>query len=137
MYDRIKRHEIQVLHRAGFSIREVAERAQVGVNTVLRILRRPEKEDTRRRGVGRPSVATAFETTVRALLHDEPDLPTVEILRRLREQRYSASKNPVYQLVRRLRPKNTYFTDGPFQGARRGVRSERLGKCAGPLRQRF
>ena len=107
VYDRMKRHEIQVLHRAGFSIREVAERAQVGVNTVLRILRRPEKEDTRRRGVGRPPVATAFETTVRALLHGEPGLPTVEILRRLGEQGYSASKNPVYQLVRRLRPKNT------------------------------
>ena len=104
VHDRMKRHEIQVLRRAGFSIREVAERAQVGVNTVLRNLDREEEGETERRSVGRPAVATMFESTVRTILHDEPNLPTVEILRRLRDHGYSASKNPIYQLVRRLRP---------------------------------
>ena len=38
-----------------------------------------------------------------AILAEASDLPTVEVLRRLRERGYAGGKNPVYQMVRRLR----------------------------------
>ncbi len=38
MADRMKRHEILVLRRAGLTLREVARKAGVGVRTVKRIL---------------------------------------------------------------------------------------------------
>jgi transposase len=50
-YERLKRNEIKVLRRAGFSIRQVAEKADVGVNAVLRILAESGSPDP---NTGRP-----------------------------------------------------------------------------------
>ena len=38
VYDRMKRNEVEVLRCAGFSIRPVAKKPVVGINTALRIL---------------------------------------------------------------------------------------------------
>ena len=38
MYDPMKRHQIEVLRSAGFSLREVARRAEVSLDTVQRAL---------------------------------------------------------------------------------------------------
>lgn len=103
MYDEMKRHEIAVLHEAGFSVRRIAKKAQVDRNTVRRILREAGSDPAPPSPMGRPPVALPFEATVRQILTVEDDLPTVEILRRLREVGYSGGKNPVYQMVRRLR----------------------------------
>ena len=103
VYDQMKRHEIQVLRRAGFPLREVARRAEVSLDTVLRVLQEsgtPERVPNR---VGRPPVAMAFEPHARKVLEERPDLPTVEIFRLLREQGYAGSKTPLYRLVRGLR----------------------------------
>ncbi len=61
MYDRMKRHEILVLRRAGLTLREVARKAGVGVRTAQRILQLRRKHSAwgalrihpvlRRRGV--------------------------------------------------------------------------------------
>ncbi|EQD51855.1 transposase protein, partial [mine drainage metagenome] len=99
----MKRHEIEVLRRAGFSLRAVARKAGIARNTVKRILEETQPIEARRRPVGRPSIATPFEVLVEQILRERCDLPTVEILRRLREQGYAGGKNPVYQMVRRLR----------------------------------
>ena len=105
VYDHLKRHEIRVLRQADFSLREVARRSHVSLDTVLRVLGESEGRNSSSRGsVGRPPIAVPFETTAQRILHDAPDLPTVEILRRLREEGYAGGKNPVYQMVRRLRP---------------------------------
>jgi transposase len=101
VYDRMKRHEIEVLRRAGLPLRQVARRAHVSLDTVERVLR--ESPDRPMPSVGRPPVAETFEAPVRQILSDRPDCPTVEVLRQLRHQGYSAGKDPVYRLVRRLR----------------------------------
>jgi transposase len=103
MYDRLKRHEIEVLRSAGFSLREVARKADVSLHTVQRVLRGDASDEPPPRRMGRPPLAAPFEGTVRGFLEERTDLPTVEVLRRLREQGYSGGKNPVYQMVRRLR----------------------------------
>jgi transposase len=103
MYDRLKRHEIEVLRSAGFSLREVARKADVSLDTVQRVLCGDASDEPPPRRMGRPPLAAPFEGTVRGFLEERTDLPTVEVLRRLREQGYSGGKNPVYQMVRRLR----------------------------------
>ena len=103
MHDRMKRHEILVLRRAGLTLREVARKTEVGLRTVKRIVHQGSLDPPPRRPVGRPSIAFSFEATVRAILSTDGDLPTVEVLRRLREEGYAGGKNPVYQMVRRVR----------------------------------
>jgi transposase len=101
LYDSLKRHEILVLRQAGFSLREVARRSKVSLDTVERVLR--EAPAPSPRTIGRPRLADSFESEVRRLLSERPDLPTVEILRLLREKGYSAGKDPIYRLARSMR----------------------------------
>jgi transposase len=105
----IKRHEVQVLLRSGISHREVARQTGVSKRTVTRIAGempvgtiddRPEVE---RRRIGRPGKVAEFEEKIRTLLEEERDLPTVEVLHRLRTDGYRGGKSAVYDLVRRLR----------------------------------
>ena len=103
MYDQMKRHEVHVLRQAGFPLREVARRAEISLDTVERILRERNGLPRAPRAVGRPMVASPFEAAVQHVLSERPDLPTMEILRRMREQGYSAGKDPLYRLVRQLR----------------------------------
>lgn len=103
VYDRMKRHEIEVLHRAGFSIRQVAKKAGVSRNAVRRILRKELPERKADAHLGRPLITIPFQNTVEQLLKERDDLPTVEILRQLRQQGYAGSKNPIYRLVHQLR----------------------------------
>jgi transposase len=103
VYDQLKRHQIEVLRSAGFSLREVARKSEVSLDTVQRVLHGSPQADGAQRPVGRPPLAIAFEEKVRTFLRERYDLPTVEVLRRLRREGYSGGKNPVYQLVRRLR----------------------------------
>ncbi len=92
MYDRVKRHEILVLRRAGLTLREVARKAGVGVRTVQRILQQGDLDPPSRHAVGRPPVAVAFEEEARRILATDGELPTVEVLRRLRQNGYSGGK---------------------------------------------
>jgi transposase len=103
VYDQMKRHEVHVLRQAGFPLREVARRAEISLDTVERILREKNGLPQAPRAVGRPMVASPFEAAVQQVLSERPDLPTMEILRRMREQGYSAGKDPLYRLVRQLR----------------------------------
>ena len=102
VYDRMKRNEVEVLRRAGFSIRQVAKKAGVGVNTVLRILAEKDPVHPTSGCVGRRPVAVPFEPNARKILDERPDLPTVEVLRLLREQGYRGSKTPCNRLVQGL-----------------------------------
>jgi transposase len=106
----LKRHEIQVLLRAGHSHRDVAERTGVSADTVARVKREDDVtavDDTaerRERRIGRPSKATPFAEKVRAWLAEEPELPTQELLRRAMEVGYGGHKTAFYALVASLRP---------------------------------
>jgi transposase len=110
MLDMLKRHEIQVLRRAGHNGSEVATLAGVSRRSVRRV----EAEmavthvDTAaeigRRGVGRPSKAVPFRDLVVELLSAEPTLLTLELLRRAKLKGYPGSKSAFYALVASLRP---------------------------------
>src|SRR4030042_365719 len=58
-----------------------------------------------RRRIGRPSLAEPFRNFVTELLAKEPDLLTVEVLRRARLESYVGGKSALYDLVREIRPR--------------------------------
>lgn len=111
MYDLLKRHAVHVLNDAGLSIRSISKQTKMSIKTVWRILREsPIKSSEQksnhiiRENIGRPPVARKYESQVQAIFEAEPDLPTIEILHRLKEKGYTGSKTPVYELVAKLRP---------------------------------
>ena len=55
------------------------------------------------RGAGRPSTVAPYEPQVAQWLREDPDLPGVEILRRVRRAGYRVGKSALDELVRRLR----------------------------------
>ncbi len=110
MIDMMKRHEIQVLRRAGHSLREVAALAGVSKRSVERV---DDEEpvttvDTARerakRRVGRPSKAEPFRALLVVELARESELLAVELLRRARLAGYAGGKSALYALVKDLRP---------------------------------
>lgn len=109
MFDPMKRHEVQVMKKAGLSLSAIARKAQVSRSTVKRVLKEEPVEQTvataPARGVGRPSVARAFASHVQEIFKTEPTLPTVEILRRVKLQGYTGGKSALYQIVAALRPR--------------------------------
>jgi len=113
MIGAMARHRVQVLRAAGKTLKQIVAETGVSQSSVQRIEReRPletvaDLEQAGRRSVGRPSVAEPWRERVAAVLAAEPALPTVEILHRLREERYAGGKTALYELVRELRPKPT------------------------------
>ena len=106
----LKRHEVQVLLRAGHTQKDVAARAGVSLRAVRRIQKEEEvtgaddASERHARAVGRPSKATPYSEPVRAWLSEAPSLPTQELLRRATEAGYTGHKTAFYALVAGLRP---------------------------------
>ena len=110
MLDMLKRHEIQVLRKAGHKATEVAALAGVSRRSVGRV----EAEmavthvdtaaELAHRRVGRPAKAEPFRTLVLELLATEPSLLTLELLRRAKLKGYRGSKSAFYDLVAAVRP---------------------------------
>lgn len=105
----IKRHEVQVLLGSGMSHRQVARQTGVSKRTVTRIAQEmpisvvDDLAEVQRRGIGRPSPTAPFGEQIQQILEEKRDLPTIEVLHRLRQQGYRGGKTAVYDLVRRLR----------------------------------
>jgi prepilin-type processing-associated H-X9-DG protein len=108
MLDRVR---IWTLREAGHTLEEIAATVGVGKRSVQRILREPaitslESAPTpRSRRIGRPSAVEAFQSEVARILEEEPSLPTVEVLNRLRGLGYTGGKSAIYEQVRSVRPK--------------------------------
>jgi transposase len=110
MIDMVKRHEIQVLRRAGHTLKEVAKLAGVSQSSVQRVeaeeavsvFDTPAEREQRR--IGRPSKAEPFRGFAVAELTREPDLLAVELLRRARAAGYTGGKSALYEMVKQLRP---------------------------------
>jgi transposase len=110
MFSQIKRAEVQVLRRAGVSRTKV--RALTGVS--VRSVRRIEKEKSvthaddraahKEQRIGRPSKAEPFRAFVASVLKDEPELMSLELLRRAKLEGYTGSKTAFYTLVASERP---------------------------------
>lgn len=109
MQGMLKRHEIQVLRRAGHGQAEVAKLAKVSEDTVRRVEREApirsadDAAERRRRAIGRPSKAEPFRKLVAEILVKEPDLLSVEVLRRARLEGYTGGKSALYGLIASLR----------------------------------
>jgi transposase len=111
MVPMLKRHAIQVLRQAGHHQREVAAAAGVSIDTVRRV----EREDgvvcvddlgvRKARGIGRPSRAASFRPFVVGLLAEEPNLMSLELLRRARLRGYAGGKSALYDLIAAVRPR--------------------------------
>jgi transposase len=110
MIDMLKRHAVQVLREAGHSLEETAQFSGVSVRSVQRIEDEPpvtrleSEEERERRRVGRPAKAEPFRGFVTGLLREEPELLSVEVLRRARLKAYDGGKSALYGLVRVVRP---------------------------------
>lgn len=106
MYGAMKRHEIQILKRAGMKNREVVEISGASERTIRRVAAEPAVEalaggpESR---VGRPSKVEGFREEIAKILGAEPALPTMEILHRVRERGYRGGKSALYNLVALLR----------------------------------
>jgi len=104
----IKRHEVQVLLDAGFSDRQVAKKTGISKRSVTRIAQEPavegidEAEVAAERRIGQPSVAGELRAAAEEILEEEWELPTIEILHRLRLRGYEGGKSAVYELVKSL-----------------------------------
>lgn len=110
MIDMLKRHEIQVLRRAGHAQAEVAKLAGVSKRSVERV----DAEDAvtsfetdaerARRGIGRPSKVEPFRPLLVGELAKEPEVLAVELLRRARLAGYAGGKTALY-VAAHLKPR--------------------------------
>lgn len=111
MLSMLKRHSVQLLRRAGHTQAEIARLTGGSERAIRRIQDEPPVEgiddDAARqaRSIGRPPKAEAFRALVGKLLEAEPELRSVEILRRARLDGYEGGKSALYELVASVRPK--------------------------------
>ena len=107
----LKRHEIEILLKAGHSKAEVARLSGVSLRSVKGIAQESpvvhvdEVGEREKRGIGRPSLVEDFRKSVLEILQEEPDLASLEILRRMREAGYRGGKTALYALVASVRLK--------------------------------
>ena len=106
----LKRHAIQVLRRAGHTLDEIATFVGVSKRSVQRVVDEPvvthddTDQERAQRQIGRPSKAEAFRECIGQWLSAEPELLSVEILRRAKLAGYTGEKSALYELVREVRP---------------------------------
>jgi transposase len=111
MLGMLKRHEVEILLRAGHRKTEVAGLTGVSLCSVKRIAEESpvvHVDDARERGkrkIGRPGTVANFRKQIVEILQETPDLASLEILRRVRETGYPGGKTALYALVASLRPK--------------------------------
>jgi transposase len=60
-----------------------------------------------KRRIGRPSIVEHFREIIVKILEEKSDLPSLEILRRVRQAGYQGGKTALYALVASVRPKET------------------------------
>src|SRR5256886_9682456 len=94
MLGMLKRHEVEILLKAGHAKTEVARLAGVSLCSVKRIAEEApvahvdDAAEREKRRIGRPSKGENFRKIVVKILQEEPDLPSLAILRRIREAGY-------------------------------------------------
>src|SRR2546426_11326251 len=107
MIDMLKRHEIQVLRRAGHTQTEIAKLAGVSRRSVQRVgpsrTSRPAWSASGA-GLADPRRRSPFRSFVATLLTPEPELLSVEVLRRAKLAGYTGAKTALHELIRDLRP---------------------------------
>jgi hypothetical protein len=93
----LKRHEVEILLKAAHSKAEVARLTGVSLCSVKRIAQEgpvvhvDDAAERAQRQVGRPSRVANFRKPILGILQQEPDLASLEILRRAREAGYEGA----------------------------------------------
>jgi hypothetical protein len=106
MLGMLKRHEVEILLKAGHPKAEVARLAGVSLCSVKRIAEEvpvvhvDDAAEREKRRIGRPSIVEDFRKLVVKILQEKSDLPSLEILRLVREAGYQARKSPRLCLAR-------------------------------------
>lgn len=106
----VRRHKIQVLRQAGRDLVEIAEEVGVSTRSVRRVAAEPpvaafdDKAEGGRARIGRPSKAEPFRRFLAKQLLAQPDVLSVELLRRATNEGYRGAKSALYELIRELRP---------------------------------
>src|SRR5262249_43743348 len=109
MIEMLKRHETQVLRRAGHTWAQVAALSGVSVGTARRVAAEEavatvdNVAERARRRIGRPSTADAYREGLLRALTEDPSLRSVELLHRARLQGYAGGKSALYALAQTLR----------------------------------
>ena len=104
MIEMLKRHEIQVLRRAGHAWAQVVELTGVSVGTARRVAAEDavtsvaNGAERAQRQIGRPSKAEAYRSVLVKALTEDPALRSVELLHRARLAGYTGGKSAVYAL---------------------------------------
>ena len=107
----LKRHEVEILLKAGHPKTDVARLTGVSLCSVKRIAQEgpvvnvDDQVERAKRQIGRPSTVVTFRKQILEILQQQPDLASLEILRRVRETGYQGGKSALYALVASLRPK--------------------------------
>jgi transposase len=107
----LKRHEVEILLKAGHPKTEVARLAGVSLCSVKRIAEEApvvhvdDAAEREKRRIGRPSIVENFRKLTLEILEEKADLPSLEILRRVRQAGYQGGKTALYALVASLRPR--------------------------------
>jgi transposase len=105
----LDRHAVQELLRAGVRPRAVAAQFEVSRRTVERIARETplgepyDATGVRPSSVGRPRIAEAVRTRVRALVLEDPEMPPGEVWRVLRDEGTPVGLSTAYRLLRGVR----------------------------------
>lgn len=106
----LKRHEIEVLLKAGHKRTEVARLTGISPSSVRRIAGEALIEhfndvaERRKRRIGRPSIVAGFRQMISDILEEGADLPSLEILRQVRKAGYEGGRTALYAVVASLRP---------------------------------
>ncbi len=109
MIDMLKRHEVQVLRKAGHTWKDVAALTGVSVGTARRVAAEgavasvDNGAERARRQIGRPSTAEVYREVLVRALTGEPMLRSVELLHRARQAGYTGGKSALYALAQTLR----------------------------------
>jgi hypothetical protein len=112
MLGMLKRHEVEILLKAGHAKTEVSRLSGVSLRSVKRIAEErsvvhvDDAAERAQRQIGRPSRVANFRKPILEILQHTPDLGSLEILRRVREAGYGGGKTALYALVASLRPKS-------------------------------
>jgi transposase len=110
MLEILRRHEVQILLKAGYRRIEVARLSGVSLGSVRRIAKEApvvhvdDAGERAKRRIGRPSIVADFGKIVSDILKEKADVPSLEILRQVREAGYKGGKTALYALVASMRP---------------------------------
>lgn len=116
MYSQMERYMVKKLRKQKVSQREVRKLTGISEKSIQRIEKEAEvteinEGDFRRaRNLGRPSIVSQYEEKILEWLQEpraleDGSIKSQEILARLRQEGYGGGKTAVYELIKRIRPK--------------------------------